>query len=314
MTGVGSFRAPQTGSRVTGLDLLLVLVIAAWGTNLSVIKVALRDFPGHSFNALRMIVAALAFAVLVWRARPEDRHIARADWGRVLFLGMVGGTAYQLLFLYGVPRTSVANSGLIFGLSPVAISVLSSVVGHERLPWTRWAGGLLSVVGLYFVVGVGAALSVNSLTGDVFVFLAMLCWSVYSVSSRPLLGRYSPTMLTAWTAIVAAPIYCLVALPSLLATDWTAVSGLSWALMLWSSTFCLVLAYVIWYTGVQRIGATRTSAYSNLIPIVAMAVAWLWLREPITLAQAVGAAAILGGVFLTRLSPVELKPLAGSGA
>ena len=81
--------------------------------------------------------------------------------------------------------------------------------------------------------------------------------------------------------------------------------------ILWSSIFCLVLAYVIWYTGVQRLGATRTSAYSNLIPIFAMGVAWLWLGEPVTMAQAVGAAAILAGVFLTRLSPVRLTPMSG---
>jgi drug/metabolite transporter (DMT)-like permease len=113
-------------------------------------------------------------------------------------------------------------------------------------------------------------------------------------------------MLTAWASMVAAPAYAAVAVPSLLATDWAQVSWWSWALMLWSSTFCLVLAYVIWYTGVQRLGATRTSAYSNLTPIVAMVVAWLWLGEPVTLVQTVGAAAILGGVFLTRLSPVVL--------
>ena len=76
-----------------------------------------------------------------------------------------------------------------------------------------------------------------------------------------------------------------------------------------SSIVCLVLAYVIWYTGVQQLGATRTSAYSNLTPIAAIVVGWLWLGEPITAAQVVGAAAILGGVFLTRLSPVVLTPL-----
>jgi drug/metabolite transporter (DMT)-like permease len=139
----------------------------------------------------------------------------------------------------------------------------------------------------------------------------MLGWALYSVASRPLLGRYSPTVLTAWTSIVAAPFYAALTLPSSLATDWSAVSGLSWGLMLWSSTFCLVLSYVIWYTGVQRLGATRTSAYSNLIPIVAIAVAWVWLGEPVTAAQSVGAAAILAGVFLTRLSPVVLNPLVG---
>ena len=296
--------------RFTRLDALLVLVIIAWGANLSVIKVALREFPGQSFNALRMILAAGAFLVILARTSPATtRGIARADWGRVAFLGVIGGTLYQLLFLAGVPRTSVANAGLIFGLSPVVISLMSAAVGHERLPWTRWAGGALSVVGLYFVVGVGATLSVNSLTGDALVFAGMLCWAVYSVGSRPLLGRYSPTVLTAWATVVGAALYVVVAAPALTGTDWAGVSWWSWFLMAASSIVCLVLAYVIWYTGVQRLGATRTSAYSNLTPIAAIVIGWLWLGEPFTAAQSVGAAAILGGVFLTRWSPVVVTPL-----
>lgn len=297
-------------TRFTGLDALLVLVIVAWGTNLSVIKVALREFPAQSFNALRMVIAAAAFlAVLGRRPAGESASIARADWWRVVFLGVVGGTLYQLFFLHGVPRTSVANAGLIFGLSPVVISVMSALVGHERLSPTRWLGGALSVVGLYFVVGASATVSLTSLAGDAFVFVGMLCWAVYSVASRPLLGRYSPTVLTAWATVVGAALYVALSVPALVATNWAGVSWWSWFLMTASSVVCLVLAYVIWYTGVQRLGATRTSAYSNLTPIAAIVVGWLWLGEPMTAAQAVGAAAILGGVFLTRLSPVVLTPL-----
>ena len=59
----------------------------------------------------------------------------------------------------------------------------------------------------------------------------------------------------------------------------------------------------------QQLGATRTAAYSNLTPIAAIAIGWLWLGEPITSIQIVGAAAILGGVFLTRLSSVVVTPL-----
>lgn len=297
-------------TRFTGLDALLVLVIVAWGTNLSVIKVALREFPAQSFNALRMVIAAAAFlAVLRRRPAGESASIARDDWWRVVFLGVVGGTLYQLFFLHGVPRTSVANAGLIFGLSPVVISLMSALVGHERLSPTRWLGGALSVVGLYFVVGASATVSLTSLAGDAFVFVGMLCWAVYSVASRPLLGRYSPTVLTAWATVVGAALYVALSVPALVATDWAGVSWWSWFLMTASSVVCLVLAYVIWYTGVQRLGATRTSAYSNLTPIAAIVVGWLWLGEPMTAAQAVGAAAILGGVFLTRLSPVVLTPL-----
>lgn len=296
-------------SRFGVLDVLLVLVTVAWGANFSVIKVALADFPVHAFNALRLVVAAVAFLAILRRMPPDQRRVLPADRRRVLALGLLGGTFYQLLFVSGVPLTSVANAGLIFGLTPVAVSVLSSLAGHEQLPWTRWVGGALSVMGLYFVVGAGATLSADALTGDALVFVAMLCWSGYSVASRPLLGRYSPTVLTAWTSILAVPLYLVMALPSLVATPWATVHARSWLLMLWSSSFCLVIAYTVWYTGVQRLGATRTSAYSNLTPIAAMAIAWWWLGEAVSPAQAVGAAAILGGVFLTRLSPVVLRPV-----
>jgi len=297
-------------SRFTALDALLVLIVVAWGANLSVIKVALREFPAASFNALRLLIAAALFAVVIARAPAGTRRlIAGGDWPRVAALGLVGGTLYQLIFLAAVPRTSVANAGLIFGLSPVVISLMSAVVGHERFGWTRWAGGVLSIVGLYFVVGVGASLSVNSLTGDLLVLASVLCWAGYSVASRPLLGRYPPTVLTAWTQILGTAVYVPLSAPALAATPWAGVSLVSWLLMTASAVVCLVIAYVVWYTGVQRLGATHTSAYSNLTPIAAMVVGWLWIGEPITAAQSVGAAAILGGVFLTRLAPVVLAPI-----
>ncbi len=296
--------------RFSRLDALLVLIIVAWGGNLSVIKVALREFPAQSFNALRLLLAALAFlVVLALRPPGERRLIARADWGRVLGLAIVGGTLYQVFFLQGVPRTSIANAGLIFGLSPVLISLLSSAVGHERLPWTRWAGGALSVLGLYIVVGGSAGLSASSLTGDLLVLAGTLCWAVYSVASRPLLGRYTPTVLTAWTTLGGTLFYVALSIPVLAETRWHAVSWVSWGLMAGSSLVCLVFAYVVWYTGVQQLGATRTAAYSNLTPIAAIAIGWLWLGEPITSIQAIGAAAILGGVVLTRLSSVVVTPL-----
>ncbi|MFN7976755.1 MAG: DMT family transporter [Vicinamibacterales bacterium] len=296
----------MTATRFGVLDALLVLVVASWGANFSVIKAALDEFPVHTFNALRQVVAALSFAIVLWRMAPGERRVARGDVGRVIFLGMIGGAIYQLIFVSGVTRTSVANSGLIFGLTPVAVSILSSVLGHEKLGVTRWLGAVVSIVGLYFVVGHGAEVSSDTLVGDALVLVAMICWAIYSVVSRPLLGRYSPMMLTAWAAVIAAPPYVVAAMPSIVATDWTRVTWWGWALVLWSSLFCLVGAYVVWYTGVQKLGSTRTSAYSNLTPIFAMLVAWLWLGETVSVGQMVGALAIFAGVFLTRLSPVVL--------
>ncbi len=68
-----------------------------------------------------------------------------------------------------------------------------------------------------------------------------------------------------------------------------------------SAWLALCLSYLIWYTGVQRLGPARTSIYSNAIPIVALVTAAVWLHEPITATKAIGAAAVLTGLFLTRL-------------
>lgn len=290
------------------LDVLLILMVFIWGANFSVVKYALRDFPELSFNALRLIVASAIFLALIARRPPDGgspgRHalfsLDRADWRRLIVLGIIGHFIYQLCFLAGVARTSVANGALIFGCTPVTVALLASAVGHERVPAARWAGVLLSLTGLYVLLGHRATWSPTSLVGDALIFGGMLCWSVYSVASQPLLKRESPIVVTGLSMMIGSVLYVAFALPALARTEWSAISALSWTLMVSSAVFALAFAYVIWYTGVQRLGSSRTAIYSNLTPIFAMVIAWLWLGEPISSSQLLGATAILAGVFVTR--------------
>ena len=99
--------------------------------------------------------------------------------------------------------------------------------------------------------------------------------------------------------------YMAVAAVPMMRTDWSAISTTSWVLMTASSLLALAFSYIVWYTAVQRIGSSRTAVYSNLTPIVAMIVAAVWLGEQITGTQMLGAALILSGIAVTRLSPVE---------
>ena len=71
-------------------------------------------------------------------------------------------------------------------------------------------------------------------------------------------------------------------------------------MMLTSALLALNLSYWIWYTGLKRLGGSRTSVYSYLTPVVAMAVAAVWLNEPISANQIAGAGAILAGLLITR--------------
>ena len=288
---------------MTALDALLLLMVAIWGANFSVIKFALREFPQVSFNALRLILASAVFLIAIARREPDGWSQARADWRRIALLGIVGHFFYQLAFVAGVSRTSASNAAVIFGATPVAVALLAALAGHERVHLTRWMGAALSLLGIYIVVGRRATWSSATFLGDVLVFIGMFCWSVYSVVSQPLLKRLSPLVVTGYSMVIGASLYIVFALPVFVRTDWRAISIASWIAMALSSLLALAFAYIVWYTGVQRIGSSRTAVYSNLTPIVAMIVAAIWLNEPIETAQIVGAALIISGVFVSRFAP-----------
>jgi drug/metabolite transporter (DMT)-like permease len=285
---------------LTPFDGLLLLMVLIWGANYSVVKSAIREIPPQAFNALRMSVASAVFAAaLVARGLPR---VARADWVRLALLGTIGHFVYQVCFMAGLARTAASNSALIIGCSPVAVSIASSLAGHERVPRTQWAGVLLSVLGVYLVVGTGAEFGGNSLAGDLFTLGAVGCWAVYTVGSRPLLARYSPLAVTGITMLAGTALYASASAGQLTQVDWGRVPAWAWASMALSALLALNVAYLIWYTSVQRIGNVRTSAYSNFIPLIAMAVAAVTLGEPITASRLAGAGAILAGVAVTRIA------------
>jgi drug/metabolite transporter (DMT)-like permease len=95
-------------------------------------------------------------------------------------------------------------------------------------------------------------------------------------------------------------LYILVTLPVLVGVECQAIHMGSWIAMAVSGLLALSVAYLIWYTAIERLGTTRTAVYSYLTPVIATVVAAAWLGEPITGNQLAGAGAILAGVALTR--------------
>jgi drug/metabolite transporter (DMT)-like permease len=277
-----------------------------WGSNFTIVKIAVRDIPELPFNALRLIVASAAFLITLAVIEGAPR-LTKAEWIRIVQLAIVGQVIYQLCFLGAVARTTVANNALIFAFTPIVVALLTAVLGHERIPATRWVGALISLAGIYLVVGTGRGEGAT-VFGDVLAVGAMLCWALYTVGSRPMLATRSPVVVTGYSMAVGSALYFPIAAPGLRALEWTAVRPSAWVGLVLSGVLALYVSYMIWYTAVQSIGSTRTSMYSNVTPIVAMTVAFVWLGEPITTRKLMGAAAVIAGLAVTKLERQTLPP------
>jgi drug/metabolite transporter (DMT)-like permease len=278
----------------------MLLVCLIWGINFSVTKIAIAEIPALPFTAVRFTLAS----VLLWavvRVVEGPARIGGAAWRRLIVLGIVGNTCYQLLFVLGLAHTTATNSALIVATVPTVVAVIAGALGLERVTRRMWWGVGLGTLGVVLVIAAaGVEFSTGTLHGDLLTVLAVFCWAAYTVHLRQLPAGISPLRVTMITSVAGTPGLVLAGLPGLLRLQWAAVSATGWWALAYATLLSLVVAYILWNRSVQTVGGTRTAIYMCLTPLFAVAAAWIILGEQAHASQAIGAVLIVAGVLLTR--------------
>jgi len=288
---------PQVAPGFGLVDVGLLATVLIWSVNFSVVKATLLHIPPLVFNTFRLVGATLFLLGFA-------RFAAKLPWtGRdlihLLLVSLVGHTAYQLLFIFGIDVTTASNSALLLGMTPVAVGAMGAVSRVENVSPRAWTGIALTLLGGYFVMG-SSNNGGGSLKGDLLVLAATLCWSAYTVAGKSLVEKHGTVRVTAYSMLIGTLFFLPVSLPAFMKSSLHLAPWTAWAGTAFSCVFALVFAYLFWFFGVQRVGPTRTAIYSNLTPALAMFVSWLFLGEFIHPLQLVGAAVIFLGVHLVR--------------
>jgi len=284
------------------LNLRLILVALAWGVNFSFVKFALADFYPLTFTIIRFFLAALfLFAVMLVQGEPfrvERRHI-----GKIFLLGFIGITFYNILFIYGLQRTTASNSALFIAMSPLFAALTQLATKKERLTLGGASGLFLSSAGAVLIIWTrtgGISLSWQDLSGDLLTLGASFSWALYTLLAKPLLEQYSPLKITAYSMAFGTLLLIPPGLPELMDQPWRTISVQSWAALGFGAFIAGGIAYTLWYQGVKQLGVTRTIVYHYLMPFVAVTFAALFLHEQITPLQIIGGCSILAGVYLVQ--------------
>lgn len=263
------------------------------------VKVILREFDPLGFNALRFPFAALALLLLM-RATGRPILPPRSEWLRVLGLGLVGHVIFQVAFIYGIDLTLTGNAALLLSTSPVWVLVIASALGRERFSLAILLGVVTTLAGMAILITGGSQAVGGAGLGDLLVLGAALSWGSFTVFARRITKRRGALEVTAWTLWAALPFVVGAGIPELLRLDWSAVPVGIWFGTAYTGIFGIAIAYLLWSRGVKTIGQSRTAVYQNLVPVIALATAWLWLGETPTAQQLGGAAVILSGVAVAR--------------
>ena len=289
---------------VSPADGLLLLTVLFWGVNFSVVKFALTALSPLAFNGLRFVIASITMLLLA-RAAGHRFNFSKRHLLYLVGLGVLGNTAYQLFFVFGIDNTTADNASLMLATAPVWVALIGTLTGVEQVEPRGWLGVLLSLAGIVLII-LGSDQQADfrfggaNLFGDMLVLAATLCWSSYTLLIRPLMRHYSSAAVTSVSTLMGAIPLLLVSTPALIRLEWSQVPFSGWTALGFSGVFGISLAYFFWNYGVSRLGSARTSFYSSLTPPIALLTAWLWLGETLTGWQGLGALLALSGVVLAR--------------
>ena len=236
-----------------------VAALVAFAGNSVLTRVALGrvSIDAATFSTVRLAGGAGMLLATTALTRPGELRFS-GSWlsGLILFL-------YAIPFSFAYTSLTAGTGALIlFGFVQVTMMV-AALVGGERPHRLQWVGLILALGGLIYLVSPG--LKAPPLTGSLLMALAGVMWGVYSLRGR---GARNPLQLNMSNFVRALPLAILV---SVLTRDrmFASTSGILIALA--SGAITSGLGYVLWYTALRSLTATRAAIVQLLVPILAAA-------------------------------------------
>lgn len=271
-----------------------------WGANFGVTKFVLGSLGVGPFLFVRfavMVVLGSLLLVIVYRHHLPKSWPRRADLPRFALAGLIGHTLHVGIVTWGINLSTAFSSALVLTSGPLWTLLILAVLGVERLRMRQLAGTLIAFLGIVVFLSekfVGG-LALAGLGDLVLVFAASL-FSLYTVIVKPLVLRYGPLPVLAYTLLFGAPPLLLVTLPSFLAASLTGLSWKVWLGMFWAAVVSSFLGWLVWSWVSAVRGVARSAPLQYLMPPIAGVVAWFTLGESFSPLKLAGAAVTMAGV------------------
>jgi drug/metabolite transporter (DMT)-like permease len=251
-----------------------------------------------AYGTIRYFVAiALFWGFTYYRER--SFWIARRDL-RFVLLAAAMIFLNQLCFVYGVKLAHASTVALLLGTTPIFIGLISLALRLEHLASEFWIGAAITFGGVALIALANGSVG-SGLTGTLVAIATALTWACYTVSIAPLMRRYSPYRISALVLAIGWVPLALASIPQLreeqFSFGWTVWLGFGYAVV-----GPLFLTNILWFTSIDRVGASRASLFANLQPFFAVIFALVLLSESLHGLEIAGGALIFAGIAFERLS------------
>lgn len=280
---------------------LFVALGVLWGGSFPAIEVGLGYFPPVLFAAARYDFAGVLLLAYAAVAASRWRPAGPADVAAVLASGTFLIAGNSLLFV-GQLYTTGGVAAIIYSLIPILTTGLAwGLLPDERYTVRGVVGVLVGFLGVVVIARPDPAnLLAPDVVGKVLVTLAAVSVALGSVLVRRADSTLPDSAFTAWSMLVGAVILHAGSLAAGESLAGVRLSLPGLAVLAYLAVFATAAAFLIYFFLLGAYGPLEANLVSYLVPVVATALGWAFLDEPVTAWTILGFALVLAGFYLLK--------------
>ncbi len=275
--------------------LALFVTVLLWASGFVGIRVGLHGYSPEHLAVFRYLCASVV--MLIYGGFARVRLPARKDIPVILLSGFASITVYQICLIRGELTVTAGAASMLIAAAPIFSALLARLFLHERLKLWGWIGIVVSFAGVS-LIAIGEEGGVHFSLGAFLVLIAAVATGVGMVLQKHHVRDYNATEFSAHL-LWAGTIFLLVFLPGLGAAIRHAPLAATVS-VIYLGVLPGALVYVTWGYVLSRMRVSIAASCLYTVPVFAIAIGWLVLREIPSLLSIIGGAVAFAGVALVN--------------
>ena len=266
-----------------------------WGLiGLFVNLLAAKGFAPLQITTLRVTIALLLTALIIWRTDIRQFFIRPKDWWMFFGNGVIGLVFFNWCYFNAIAGGSLAIAALLLYTAPVFVMLMSVILFHEKLTKEKIMALIITFIGCGCITGAFAGnLSVSRET-FLYGLASGFGYALYSIFGKPATKQYSALTVSLWCFLFASAF--TLPLSGLAAKAPLFNDRMVWGGILGIGLISCVFPNILYMRGLQQLEAGHAAILATIEPVVAAIVSYLFLGEAFTWQKVLGIVLILSAV------------------